>query len=117
MTDGLPSDVADVLGVLLDGDDPVRVALRAQIPHLSVSGRCTCGCGTACFDLDTATVRPAPPTPDVIVADAQILLKNGDCPGEVLVFAEGGYLSSLEVCSWSDTTEVTLGLARRRLCG
>ncbi|MFB8240227.1 hypothetical protein ACFC58_27140 [Kitasatospora purpeofusca] len=116
MTECLPSDVADVLAVLLNGDDPVHVALRAQIPHLRVSGRCTCGCGTAYFDLDTTAVQPAPPTRSAMVADAQICLENGDCPGEVLVFAQGGYLSWLEVCSWSDTTEVTLALARRMLC-
>ncbi|MFB7673054.1 hypothetical protein ACFC26_16760 [Kitasatospora purpeofusca] len=116
MTGDLPSDVADVLGVLLDGDDPVHVALRAQIPHLRVSERCTCGCGTAYFDLDTTAVQPAPATPSILIADAQICLENGDRPGEVLVFAQGGYLSWLEVCSWSDTTEVTLALAQRMLC-
>ncbi|WP_328958959.1 hypothetical protein [Kitasatospora purpeofusca] len=51
-----------------------------------------------------------------MIADARICLENGDCPGEVLVFAQGGYLSWLEVCSWSDTIEVTLALARRMLC-
>ncbi|MEV7683841.1 hypothetical protein AB0O64_35685 [Streptomyces sp. NPDC088341] len=28
--------------------------------------------------------------------------EDGECPGEVLVFAQGGHLSWLEVCSWSD---------------
>ncbi|WP_043478668.1 hypothetical protein [Kitasatospora sp. MBT66] len=116
MTEDLPPDVADVLDALLDTDDPVHAALRAQVPHLSVSGRCTCGCGTAYFGLDRSAVRPAASGPgSVVAAEAQILTDDGDCPGEVLAFAESGYLSWLEVCSWSDTVEVTLALARRTL--
>ncbi|MDY0814710.1 hypothetical protein [Kitasatospora purpeofusca] len=116
MTEGLPPDVADVLGDLLDGDDPVHLALRAQVPHLQVRERCTCGCGTTYFELDAASVQPAPSGPSTVVAaDAQIYTENGDCPGEVLVFVEAGYLSWLEVCSWSDDTEVTPALAQRTL--
>ncbi|MGW6562840.1 hypothetical protein [Streptomyces hydrogenans] len=33
-------------------------------------------------------------------------------PGKVLVFTEDGYLSWLEVCSWSDDIEVDLAAAR-----
>ncbi|MEU1290724.1 hypothetical protein [Kitasatospora sp. NPDC005856] len=116
MTESLPSDVAEVLDALLDDDDPVHLALRAQVPQLRVSGRCTCGCGTAYFELNTVAVQPAPSGPSTVVAaDAQIYTENGDCPGEVLVFAQDGYLSWLEVCSWSDETEVTLALAQRTL--
>ncbi|MFJ9448643.1 hypothetical protein ACIRRH_43685 [Kitasatospora sp. NPDC101235] len=79
-------------------------------------GRCTCGCGTTYFELDTTSVQPAPSGPSTVVAsDALIYTENGDCPGEVLVFAQAGYLSWLEVCSWSDETEVTLALAQRTL--
>ncbi len=116
MTESLPPDVADVLDVLLNGDDPTHLALRAQVPHLRVRERCTCGCGTAYFELDTASVEPAPSGPSTVVAaDAQIYTENGDCPGEVLLVTQAGYLSWLEVCSWSDDTEVTLALARRTL--
>ncbi|MFF8772461.1 hypothetical protein [Kitasatospora sp. NPDC015120] len=117
MTEGLPPDIADVLDVLLDGDDPIRLALRAQVPRLRVRERCRCGCGTAYFEVDTAAVESAPSGPGTVVAvEAQIHTEDGDCPGEVLVFVQAGYLSWLEVCSWSDTTEVTLALARRTLC-
>ncbi|MFB7949862.1 hypothetical protein ACFC6L_33710 [Kitasatospora phosalacinea] len=116
MTEHLPPDVAEVLDALLGDDDPVHLALRVQLPHLRVRERCTCGCGTAYFDLDAAAVRPAPSGPrTVVAAEALIRTGDGDCPGEVLVFARGGYLSWLEVCSWSDDTEVTLALARRSL--
>ncbi|MFC9931859.1 hypothetical protein [Streptomyces sp. NPDC127190] len=112
MTEHLPPDVAEVLDALLGDDDPVHLALRAQLPHLRVQGRCTCGCGTAYFDLDTVSVQPAPSGPGTVVAaDAQIYTENCDCPGEVLVFAQAGYLSWLEVCSWSDDMEITLAMA------
>ncbi|MCK8679214.1 helix-turn-helix domain-containing protein [Streptomyces lichenis] len=51
----------------------------------------------------------------VVAADVQLFTEAGDCPGEVLVFAQGGYLSWLEVCSWSDDVEVNLAKARRWL--
>ncbi|MFI5808213.1 hypothetical protein [Streptomyces sp. NPDC051561] len=116
MTESLPDDVADVLAAVLCSDIPVHAALRAQVPHLSVRDRCTCGCGTAYFALDTSEVEPAPTGPGTVVAgEAQLVTEAGACCGEVLAFAQGGYLSWLEVCSWSDDTEVTLAAARHWL--
>ncbi|MGG2463869.1 hypothetical protein ACO0M4_29450 [Streptomyces sp. RGM 3693] len=116
MTDALPADVAEVLGALLGGDDPVHAALRDQVPHLRVYKRCTCGCGTAYFALDIAAVQPAPSGPGTkVVAEAPLYTETGECPGEVLIFAQAGYLSWLEVCSWSDDVEVTLAMAQQGL--
>ncbi len=116
MTESLPDDVADVLGLVLNTDEPVHAALRRQVPHLHVKSRCTCGCGTAYFELNTNEVEPASTGPGTVVAaDAQLYTEAGDCPGEVLVFTQGGYLSWLEVCSWSDEIEVNLTAARRWL--
>lgn len=115
-TEGLPADVADVLAAVLSVDGPVHAALRQQVPHLSVRARCPCGCGTAYFELGTGKAEPAPTGPGTVVAaEAQLVTEAGECPGEVLVFTQGGYLSWLEVCSWSDDTEVTLSAARRWL--
>jgi hypothetical protein len=47
----------------------------------------------------------------VVAAEAQLVIETGECPGEVLVFTQGGYLSWLEVCSWSDDIEGTLASA------
>ncbi|WP_330455755.1 hypothetical protein OIB37_02055 [Streptomyces sp. NBC_00820] len=116
MTESLPSDVADVLAAVLNSDNPIHDALRRQVPHLSVRGRCTCGCGTAYFELDTSEVEPASTGPGAVVAaEAQLVTETGECPGEVLVFTQGGCLSWLEVCSWSDGIEVTLASARHWL--
>ncbi|MFJ5833614.1 hypothetical protein [Streptomyces sp. NPDC093089] len=113
MTESLPADVADVLAAVLNADDPVHVALLGQVPHVSVQARCGCGCGTAYFELDTLEVEPAPTGPGTVVAaEAPLFTETGECPGEVLVFTRGGYLSWLEVCSWSDDIEVTLASAR-----
>ncbi|MEV6654959.1 hypothetical protein [Streptomyces sp. NPDC051219] len=116
MTEGLPTDVAEVLEAILSTDDPVHLALCRQIPHLSVRARCTCGCGTAYFELETNAVLPAPTgAGTAVAAEAQLFTEVGECPGEILVFTQGGYLSWLEVCSWSDDIEVTLPAARRWL--
>ncbi|MFC4463806.1 hypothetical protein ACFPH6_04325 [Streptomyces xiangluensis] len=116
MNESLPADVADVLAVVLNGDTPVHIALRRQIPRLSVRARCTCGCGTAYFELDTSKADPAPTGPGTVVAaEAQLVTEAGECPGEVLAFTQDGYLSWLEVCSWSDDIEVTMAAARHWL--
>ncbi|WP_031513148.1 hypothetical protein [Streptomyces sp. NRRL F-5123] len=116
MIDSLPDDVADVLDLVLDPDEPVHVALRRQMPQLRVQSRCECGCGTAYFELGTDKVEPAPTGPGTVVAaDVQLLTETGECPGEVLVFARGGYLSWLEICSWSDDIEVNPASALRWL--
>ncbi|MBH5333811.1 hypothetical protein IHE55_02915 [Streptomyces pactum] len=116
MNESLPADVAGVLTAVLNTDSPVHVALRRQIPHLSVRARCTCGCGTAYFELDTGEAEPAPTgSSTVVAAEAQLVTESGECPGEILVFTQSGYLSWLEVCSWSDDVEVTLDAARHWL--
>ncbi|MEU7006574.1 hypothetical protein [Streptomyces sp. NPDC046332] len=116
MTDSLPSDVADVLAAVLNTDDPVQAALRSQVPYLSVRERCTCGCGTAYFALAADEVEPASTgAGTVVAAEARLVTEAGECPGEVLVFAQGGYLAWLEICSWSDDIEVTMPSARRWL--
>ncbi|WP_460060764.1 hypothetical protein [Streptomyces sp. YKOK-I1] len=116
MNESLPADVADVLAAVLNGDTPVHIALRQQVPYLSVRARCTCGCGTAYFELDTSKVESAPTGPStVVVADVQLVTEAGECPGEALVFTQGGYLAWLEICSWSDDIEVSLATARHWL--
>ena len=116
MSRPLPAEVTETLDAMLDPADPVHRALRDQIPHLDVQGRCTCGCGTTYFAIDTDAVTPAPTGPNIVVAAGALLVtETGDCPGEILVFARNGFLSWLEVCSWADERDPTLADARRWL--
>ncbi|MEU3556083.1 hypothetical protein [Streptomyces fragilis] len=116
MNHALPADVTEALDAVLGPDNAVHAALRAQIPHLTVRTRCTCGCGSAYFQLDTETVERAPTGPGTaIAAEARFVMEDGTCPGEVLVFVQDGHLSWLEVCTWSDDTEVSLATTLHRL--
>ncbi len=81
MSASLPADVSDVLAAVLNADGPMHAVLREQVPHLSVRERCTCGCGTACFELDTSKVEPAPTGPGTVVAaEAQLVTEGGGVP-------------------------------------
>jgi hypothetical protein len=83
------------------------------VPQLRVQSRRKCACGTAYFELDAGAVGPAATGPGTVVAaDVQLFTETGECPGEILVFAQGGYLAWLEVCSWSDDVVVNLAAAR-----
>jgi hypothetical protein len=50
-----------------------------------------------------------------VAADVQLFTETGECPGEVLVLAQGGYPSWLEFCSSNDKIDVNLAAARRWL--
>ncbi|MGW1773149.1 hypothetical protein [Streptomyces sp. NPDC002104] len=115
----LPPDVAAALDAVLDAvlspQHPVHRTLRRQVPHLRVTGRCSCGCGTTYFDLDTDRVAAAPtPAGTVVAAEVQLCDAAEDCVGEILAFTRNGFLTWLEVCSWSDEP-ITLTDALRML--
>ncbi|MFG2621847.1 hypothetical protein ACGFXC_29935 [Streptomyces sp. NPDC048507] len=112
MKPGLPSDVRDALDALLGTQDAAHRALLRQVPHLQVTVRCPCACGTTYFELDTDAVPAAPlPAGTLVAAEAQVYDADEHCTGEVLAFARDGYLSWLEVCSWNDWSEDPLTLA------
>lgn len=115
MTQALPAEVAETLDALLSADDAVHQALRDQLSHLAVQERCSCGCGTIYFAIDTDAVAPVPgQTGTVIVASVQLTTDTGENPGEILLFTQSGYLSWLEVCYWTDEV-LTLKDARHWL--
>ncbi|WP_228980483.1 hypothetical protein [Streptomyces sp. DH12] len=93
MAEPLPPEAALTLAALLAGPDPVSGALRAQVRHTRVTGRCGCGCVTVDLVVDRAAVPPAPAHPNP-AADAWYAGPDG---AGVMVFTEDGYLSSLEV--------------------
>ncbi|MFD3557115.1 hypothetical protein ACFWWA_34195 [Streptomyces goshikiensis] len=116
MTKALPTDVAHVLNAALSMVVDSGLALCLQIRHLRLLKRCACGCGSTYFSLDADSVSPAPALAGTrVVADVELFGADGETIGEVLVFAEDGYLAWLEVCSWSEDT-FTLNDAHRMLC-
>jgi hypothetical protein len=78
------------------GDKPT---LHAQIPHLSVRERCTCGCPTVYFAFDG---KPVPTKGERLVSD-HLAIVDGMEVG-IMLFETNGDLSSLEVysCAGSD---------------
>ena len=87
------------LQALLSGSDSVRAALRAQIPHARVVGRCGCGCATVDLAVDRGAVAAAPPHESPVVSATAHIAPYA---AGVLVFTEGGYLSGLEIYSVAD---------------
>ncbi|SEL30255.1 hypothetical protein [Streptacidiphilus jiangxiensis] len=99
--DRIPAEAVQILEALLNSDEPVHRALLAQIPHLRVTGRCTCSCASIDFGLDRSLVPAAAPSGNP-VAEATVVDADGEPVGGVLVFAYDGYLSNLEVYAWGD---------------
>ncbi|MFD8088332.1 hypothetical protein ACFV4F_42375 [Kitasatospora sp. NPDC059722] len=94
----LPDEAVHLLNALLGDAYP---ELSAQIPHLRVAGHCRCPCPSIDFALDRSAV-PAAPAVDSPFAEATVLDETGEPVGGVMLFASEGYLSLLEVYSWSD---------------
>ncbi|WP_405546510.1 hypothetical protein OG590_39250 (plasmid) [Streptomyces goshikiensis] len=118
MTRALPTDVAHVLDTALSMLVDPGLALHRQMRHLRLEKCCACGCGSTYFSLDADGVSPVPApalTGTQVVADIELFGADGATVGEVLVFAEDGYLAWLEVCSWTEDT-FTLIDAHRILC-
>ncbi|WHM40998.1 hypothetical protein [Streptomyces sp. BPTC-684] len=101
-SDRVPAGAVTLLEALLTGDDPVHRALRAQIPHLRVTGHCTCSCASVDLGLDETLAAAAHVADDPVVAEAEVLDADGQPIGGVLVFAHAGYLSYLETYTWLD---------------
>ncbi|GAA0618053.1 hypothetical protein [Streptomyces crystallinus] len=112
--DRIPAEAVKLLEALLKSDKPAHRALRAQIPHLRVTGHCTCSCASIDFGLDKAAVPSAPVTENP-VADATVLDRDGQPVGGALLFAYDGYLSNLEVYAWGDE-QITQLPPPDRLC-
>lgn len=94
----LPPAVAATLEALLTAEDAVGSALRAQIPYAHVAGGCGCGCATVDLAVNREAVPPAPTRSNGLAADAWYVTPDD---AGVMVFAEDGYLSLLEIYSAS----------------
>ncbi|MER7787508.1 hypothetical protein [Streptomyces sp. NPDC097640] len=97
MAESLPPDVSATLNALLTGTDPVSGALRAQIAHTRVAGRCGCGCATVDLEVNRAAVPPAPEHGNPAVDAWYAVPENAGA----MIFTQDGYLSLLEIYSAS----------------
>ena len=66
---------------------------RAQVPAITVTDVCACGCGSLVFEVDREKAAPAPSKawrdgPEVIV--------EGDSGSWMMLFQEDGWLTELE---------------------
>jgi hypothetical protein len=92
----LPEERATLLALLNYRDFAGRDALVEQADSASVDSYCGCGCATVDLTVDPAapsaakTYRPIP-------NEARAVDDNGESIGGVIVFADDGYLSSLEI--------------------
>ncbi len=92
----LSEERATLLALLNYADFEGRDELVVQLESAHVDSYCGCGCATVGLTVDPAapaaraTYRPIPNHADVIDGDGEIL-------GGVIVFADDGYLSLLEV--------------------
>ncbi|MER7585121.1 hypothetical protein [Kitasatospora sp. NPDC097691] len=100
--------------LLLAGDAEVARVYRAQIPHVRMKPGCTCGCPTVDLRVDQDAVSAGPVVEgSPVVADGSIQGVDGEYIGEAMIFAFGGYLSTLEVCVWDDLGVLELPLWER----
>ena len=92
----LPEERATLLALLNYADFKGRDALVAQVDSARVTWYCGCGCATVNLSVDPAapsarkTYRPIP-------NEAVVVDPDGETIGGVIVFADGGYLSNLEI--------------------
>jgi hypothetical protein len=92
----LPEERTTLLALLNHADFEGRDALIAQVASTRVDSYCGCGCATVGLTVDPAalsagvTYRPIP-------NDAAVTDGNGEPLGGIIVFADDGYLSNLEI--------------------
>ena len=89
-----------LLDALLSHDFPGAGELRTQIARTTATSGCTCGCGTV--DLQVADEATAASVGGVAPVEGTVLDTDGAPVGGVLLFAEAGRLSRLEVYSYGD---------------
>jgi hypothetical protein len=94
----LTSDERAILDLLLTRDFPGRDALLAQAETVRTTGL-SCGCGCPSFTLQPERTLPPADAPRM-PTDAHGTDPNGNRVG-VLLFVKDGYLSEVEVHSWT----------------
>jgi hypothetical protein len=66
---------------------------RAQVPHITVTHVCSCGCGTIDFAVDHERAERAP---SAAWDDSSELIAQASAPAWLMLFQHAGYLTDLE---------------------
>lgn len=83
-----------LLEFLLTATFPERDSLKSQVEQVEVTEECDCGCGTTSLRVVGAEPRNASPE--------QVVVEAYGTGVDVLLFARGGLLSSLEIVDHGD---------------
>lgn len=97
----LPDVARALLEAMLAHDAPSAPALRVQAGSVLARSGCTCGCGT----LDLEVADPAAPVAELhgsFPLEGEVRDDDGTPVAGLLLFAEEGRLSSLEIFSYAD---------------
>lgn len=98
----LSPKVIDTLQKLLAGEDAAFAALREQIPFTRAVGECDCGCPSVGMEVDRELVSAAPSLTSPVTH-----CWYDDRIHDVVLFADDGYLASLELNYVSDDVPTT----------
>jgi hypothetical protein len=104
MARDLSAEEGAVLDAFLQGDWLGSEPLRQQAREIRVSGKCGCGCATVEFTVDSTNAPQAPPQNP---APKEATVWNDDRTqviGGILLFAPDGYLSSMEIYTFTDNS-------------
>lgn len=87
---------AEVLGGLLAVDFEGAQELRRQAEVATAIGRCRCGCATIDLAVGKERAKPARVNQSPVPAEGRW------AEGGIILFVEDGWLSGLEIYTWSD---------------
>ena len=87
--------------ILLAPDFPGSKELRAQIPDAVVVGTCDCGCPTVDISVSSSAPRSGANGP-LAPYEGRVTPLQDEPVGEILLFLDAGYISSLEYVFYAD---------------
>jgi hypothetical protein len=100
----LTDNEAAILTKLLQDDRFAgAAAYRSQLPHLTVTGGCPCGCATIDLQVDRdAPVGQGPAGSPLPVEGVAADPADAELPLELLIFTEDGFLAMLEIVYYGE---------------
>ena len=88
----LTDNEREILARLLSGHFPGASAFRAQVPAVSVTSECSCGCGSLYLTVDRSKADPAPDQS----RGYDMIVENGGRTSWLMLHQKGGWLVELE---------------------